>query len=108
MCGIAGLVDLHGREISQETIHSMTHAVSHRGPDGNGVWFRNNIALGHCRLAIVDLSQAANQPRVSCWVTAESAAAIAANRSGWVRAAALRRSAFTLLHIISIGLRSGE
>lgn len=62
MCGIAGLVDLHGREISQETIHSMTHAVSHRGPDGNGVWFRNNIALGHCRLAIVDLSQAANQP----------------------------------------------
>ena len=62
MCGIAGLVDLHGGEISQETIHSMTHAVSHRGPDGNGVWFRNNIALGHCRLSIVDLSQAANQP----------------------------------------------
>jgi asparagine synthase (glutamine-hydrolysing) len=62
MCGIAGVVDLHGREISEETIHSMTHAVSHRGPDGNGVWFRNNIALGHCRLAIVDLSQAANQP----------------------------------------------
>lgn len=62
MCGIAGLVDLHGREISEATIHSMTHAVSHRGPDSNGVWFRNNIALGHCRLAIIDLSQAANQP----------------------------------------------
>lgn len=62
MCGIAGLIDLHGREISEETIHSMTHAVSHRGPDSRGVWFRNNIALGHCRLAIVDLSLAANQP----------------------------------------------
>jgi asparagine synthase (glutamine-hydrolysing) len=62
MCAITGLIDLHGREINRENISVMTHAVSHRGPDGNGVWFRNNIALGHCRLAIVDLSQAANQP----------------------------------------------
>ena len=37
----------------------------HRGPDGSGVWCQGQAALGHTRLAILDLSEAARQPMVS-------------------------------------------
>lgn len=45
----------------------MNLAVSHRGPDGNGVWFSKNsgIVLGHQRLSIIDLTAAGNQPMLS-------------------------------------------
>ena len=36
--------------------------MSHRGPDGTGFYVKDNIALGHKRLAIIDLSGAGNQP----------------------------------------------
>lgn len=42
----------------------MTDALAHRGPDGEGVWVNENetVALGHRRLSILDLSEAASQP----------------------------------------------
>jgi asparagine synthase (glutamine-hydrolysing) len=40
----------------------MTDAMAHRGPDADGFWLEKNVALGHRRLSIIDLSSAANQP----------------------------------------------
>lgn len=65
MCGIAGLVDLSGREVRLESIKAMTEAIKHRGPDGEGQWVHDNVGLGHRRLAIIDLSDDAAQPMVS-------------------------------------------
>jgi asparagine synthase (glutamine-hydrolysing) len=45
----------------------MADAERHRGPDGGGVWSSDGVALGHRRLKIIDLSDAAAQPmRSSC------------------------------------------
>ncbi|MCH1552883.1 MAG: hypothetical protein L7R84_05475, partial [Balneolaceae bacterium] len=43
---------------------SMLQSISHRGPDGEGVYINSNglIGLGHRRLAIIDLDQSADQP----------------------------------------------
>jgi asparagine synthase (glutamine-hydrolysing) len=66
MCGIAGLLDLAGadRETLLGTAGAMTAALRRRGPDGAGVWVdaRAGIALGHRRLAVVELSEAGRQP----------------------------------------------
>ena len=52
MCGIAGIV---GPGATQEAVVQMTTAVAHRGPDGEGFWTEDGVALGHRRLAIIDL-----------------------------------------------------
>lgn len=62
MCGIAGLYDLHGRPAATAVVQRMTDAIAHRGPDGEGVWVEGACALGHRRLAIIDLSDAGRQP----------------------------------------------
>ncbi|HUR20725.1 MAG TPA: hypothetical protein VMZ90_07945, partial [Vicinamibacterales bacterium] len=65
MCGIAGVV---GRPGTPEVIvRAMLQAMAHRGPDGAGVWSEpltsgRQLALGHRRLAILDLSDAGAQP----------------------------------------------
>jgi asparagine synthase (glutamine-hydrolysing) len=66
MCGIAGIIGLG--EINHASIDAMTDIQSHRGPDGRGVWFSddNKVALGHRRLAILDLSEKGKQPMVDC------------------------------------------
>jgi len=61
MCGIAGVFDLGGNG-NKPDIRKMTNAMSHRGPDAEGFYFDENISLGHRRLSIIDLSDAANQP----------------------------------------------
>jgi asparagine synthase (glutamine-hydrolysing) len=65
MCGIAGFVDLRGEPIPISTLKSMTDAIAHRGPDGEGHWAEGNVGLGHRRLAIIDLSPAGHQPMIS-------------------------------------------
>lgn len=40
----------------------MTDSLSHRGPDGEGVWTEGFAGLGHRRLAIIDLSPLGSQP----------------------------------------------
>lgn len=64
MCGIAGIIGF-GEEARKEEIERMTTAIAHRGPDGAGALLRGSVGLGHRRLSIIDLSQAAAQPMVS-------------------------------------------
>ncbi|MBB5204475.1 asparagine synthase (glutamine-hydrolyzing) [Inhella inkyongensis] len=46
-------------------LQRMSDALVHRGPDSAGAWFEQGVALGHRRLAIVDLSPAGHQPMAS-------------------------------------------
>lgn len=62
MCGIAGILRLDGAPVECGDIKTMTDAIAHRGPDGEGQWCEGSIGLGHRRLAIIDLSEAAAQP----------------------------------------------
>jgi len=43
----------------------MTDALARRGPDGEGIAAWPGVALGHRRLAIIDLSEAGHQPMIS-------------------------------------------
>lgn len=62
MCGIAGILHFKGGVPEPGAIRSMTNEMAHRGPDSDGFFGENEIALGHRRLSIIDLSTAANQP----------------------------------------------
>ncbi|QCI68414.1 asparagine synthase (glutamine-hydrolyzing) [Phreatobacter stygius] len=66
MCGIAGIVLAANASeaLSLDAIGPMMALLRHRGPDGDGIWSDSDagIALGHRRLAIVDLSDAGRQP----------------------------------------------
>jgi asparagine synthase (glutamine-hydrolysing) len=62
MCGIAGIVSFTNNIDLPVTIRRMTDAIAHRGPDADGFYVNDNIALGHRRLSIIDLSTTANQP----------------------------------------------
>ena len=65
MCGITGYINLGGDPVSPVILQKMTDAIAHRGPDGEGHWIEGNVALGHRRLAIIDLSPAGHQPTAS-------------------------------------------
>jgi asparagine synthase (glutamine-hydrolysing) len=58
MCGIAGATGEGAREL----VLRMRDSLAHRGPDGRGLFFDEHLALGHRRLSIIDLSEAAAQP----------------------------------------------
>jgi asparagine synthase (glutamine-hydrolysing) len=62
MCGITGLLEFNSSPSDDLIIRKMTRALAHRGPDAEGIWTEDEIAVGHCRLSIIDLSAAANQP----------------------------------------------
>ena len=55
MCGIAGFTGNRPKEEKEILIRQMTDAIRHRGPDGEGFFCADGIALGHRRLAIIDL-----------------------------------------------------
>lgn len=63
MCGIAGCIHKQGT-IDKEKFAKMVDVVEHRGPDDRGAFFENNLALGHRRLSIIDLSSDGRQPFV--------------------------------------------
>ncbi|WP_207485297.1 asparagine synthase (glutamine-hydrolyzing) [Arenibaculum pallidiluteum] len=65
MCGIAGIVARHGGLEVGRLIREMTTRVRHRGPDDEGWLVEGRVALGHRRLAILDLSAAGHQPMTS-------------------------------------------
>jgi asparagine synthase (glutamine-hydrolysing) len=66
MCGIAGYINLSTNNLDNESIiHSMLHAIKHRGPDDYGSWIGDRIVLGHRRLSILDLSPSGHQPMLS-------------------------------------------
>jgi asparagine synthase (glutamine-hydrolysing) len=95
MCGIAGIINFNNRPVDLETIFLMTEKVRHRGPDDEGIVLFDpnyteaekgviqlskndanlnpsairlcnfNVALGHTRLSIIDLSDRGHQPMCS-------------------------------------------
>jgi asparagine synthase (glutamine-hydrolysing) len=57
MCGITGIFHLETERIADPLrIKRMTDLINYRGPDGEGFYFNQNLALGHRRLSIIDLS----------------------------------------------------
>lgn len=62
MCGICGIFNVNGEPIPHRLIKAMADAMAHRGPDDEGIFVDVNIALGHRRLAILDLTPAGHQP----------------------------------------------
>lgn len=63
MCGIAGIIDFN-KPVEQSDLERMLKVIRHRGPDDSGTWMNGNIALGHNRLSIIDLSYDGHQPMV--------------------------------------------
>ncbi len=61
MCGICGIFGLN-KEESSTMVQRMNNAIAHRGPDDDGFYVDEKVALGHRRLAIIDLSPAGHQP----------------------------------------------
>lgn len=64
MCGIAGIWRSKKSDRLELEIKQMTDEIIHRGPDGEGHWTDTEIglALGHRRLAIIDLTEQGHQP----------------------------------------------
>ena len=69
MCGITGFIGTspQSAEAMRDQVRRMADAIAHRGPDHGGQWVdaAQRVALGHRRLAIVDLSPQGAQPMVS-------------------------------------------
>jgi asparagine synthase (glutamine-hydrolysing) len=65
MCGIAGWVD-YERDLTAEaeTARAMTKSMSLRGPDDEGLWLAPHAAIGHRRLAVIDV-EGGRQPMVA-------------------------------------------
>ncbi len=65
MCGIAGYLHFNKtKKAEQPVLKGMTDCMSYRGPDGDGFYVQDNLALGHRRLSIIDLSTG-DQPMYS-------------------------------------------
>src|SRR4051812_6755185 len=56
MCGITGFVGRDGEEADRGVLARMTATLSHRGPDGDGLYLDGRVGLGHRRLSIIDLA----------------------------------------------------
>lgn len=58
MCGIAGWINLENKlsqNHSEAVLHSMCERMKHRGPDSEGLWTDETVALGMRRLSVIDL-----------------------------------------------------
>jgi asparagine synthase (glutamine-hydrolysing) len=67
LCGIVGWFSERPHAQPPNLLETMCQTLAHRGPDGHGAWqdFDAGVALGHRRLAVVDLSAQGDQPMVS-------------------------------------------
>ncbi|PZG21182.1 N-acetylglutaminylglutamine amidotransferase [Micromonospora craterilacus] len=63
-CGIGGEARFGGARPDGVAVARMTEAMRSRGPDGDGLWHEDWVALGHRRLTVIDLSAAGAQPMV--------------------------------------------
>ncbi|NBW41377.1 asparagine synthase (glutamine-hydrolyzing) [bacterium] len=61
MCGITGIFNF-GMPVEESEIRGFTSSLNHRGPDGSDVMIDGDLALGHTRLAILDLSEQGKCP----------------------------------------------
>jgi asparagine synthase (glutamine-hydrolysing) len=58
MCGICGMIYFEEeKKVPEEELRSLNQTLSHRGPDDEGYFFKNNVGLGHRRLSIIDLER---------------------------------------------------
>jgi asparagine synthase (glutamine-hydrolysing) len=66
MCGICGIAIGPGssRRVQRDVLQRMRDVITHRGPDGEGMFIDEGIGLGHRRLSIVDVARGA-QPMSS-------------------------------------------
>jgi asparagine synthase (glutamine-hydrolysing) len=62
MCGIVGAVARGDARLAADELEASLRAIAHRGPDERGSWMGGECTLGHTRLAIIDLTEAAAQP----------------------------------------------
>jgi asparagine synthase (glutamine-hydrolysing) len=63
MCGFTGFTN--HIDNSNAVLQEMLNRIKHRGPDAEGTYIDEDIALGHRRLSIIDVSDAGNQPLYS-------------------------------------------
>lgn len=59
MCGIFGVFNY---KIGRLEAESCLSTIRHRGPDGYGIFQDDRVTLGHCRLSILDMTDAGKQP----------------------------------------------
>jgi asparagine synthase (glutamine-hydrolysing) len=64
MCGICGIISKRGVSPDESRLRSINNLAAHRGPDGEGYHIEGTVALGHRRLAILDLNPRGQQPMV--------------------------------------------
>jgi asparagine synthase (glutamine-hydrolysing) len=72
VCGIAGFVNRAGLAVDRGVLERMVATLTHRGPDGDGFHVNGPVALGHRRLAIIDVdggAQPMSNEDDSVWVT---------------------------------------
>ena len=62
MCGLSGEIRFDGGRPDLAAVERMSDRLAARGPDGQGIWTRGAVALGHRRLKIIDLSDSGAQP----------------------------------------------
>jgi asparagine synthase (glutamine-hydrolysing) len=65
MCGIVGIFNVSDQPVTLSELKTLNAKLAHRGPDGEGYFIENNLALAHRRLAILDTSSRGNQPMSS-------------------------------------------
>ncbi len=61
MCGIAGYYN-QNRHPNKDVFEQMVDMTDYRGPDDRGTYYEGNLAMGHRRLSIIDLSKKGHQP----------------------------------------------
>jgi asparagine synthase (glutamine-hydrolysing) len=64
MCGICGEIRFDDAQASAAAVAAMCGTLAPRGPDAGGLFLQDQIALGHRRLNILDLSRTSQQPMV--------------------------------------------